>query len=126
MKVHIKLLVIWLIAIVVMAGCNNNKTVKPDNPVDTAWLMKLAIDNGDYDRFNSLFSDGRKGSVSKSEFEQLRDITTAGADYTNYELLTFGNGKMLLVRLSPANDDNEIEIEDVIIVPDEMKELFND
>ncbi len=33
---------------------------------------------------------------------------------------------MLLVRLTPGNDDNEIEIEDVIIIPDELKELFNE
>ncbi|MCA1030919.1 hypothetical protein LCL95_07800 [Bacillus timonensis] len=90
--------------------------------------MKLAIDNNDYASFDSLFADGRKGSISEMEFKELKGITTAGAGYKSYELLTFENGEMLLVklRLTPPHENNKIEIEDVIIVPDDMKELFND
>lgn len=80
--------------------------------------MKLAIDNDDYESFNSLFSDGRKGSITESDFKELNDITTARAGYIRYELVTFDNGEMLLVRLTAADGNNEIEIEDVIVVPE--------
>ncbi|MCA1032882.1 hypothetical protein LCL95_17875 [Bacillus timonensis] len=126
MRIYINLLLHFSILLVVV-GCSS-KTVAPDNPENTAWLMKLAIDNNDYASFDSLFADGRKGSISEMEFKELKDITTAGAGYRSYELLTFENGEMLLVklRLTPPHENNKIEIEDVIIVPDDMKELFND
>ena len=127
MRVNIKLLLLFTFSFGIVVGCSS-KTVKPDSPDNTALLMKLAIDNDDYVSFNSLFSDGRKGSISESDFKELKDITTAGAGYKRYELVTFENGEMLLVRLglTPPNENNEIEIEDVIVVPDDMKELFND
>ncbi len=33
---------------------------------------------------------------------------------------------MLLVRLTPSDKNKEIKIEDVIVVSDEMKEMFKD
>lgn len=125
MRVYIKLFLLTSILMGVIIGCSN-ETVKPDNPVNTAWLMKLAIDNDDYASFDSLFADGRKGSISESDFKELKKITTARAGYTRYQLVTFDNGEMLLVklRITPPNENNEIEIEDVIVVPDDMKELF--
>jgi hypothetical protein len=105
-------------------GCGNEE-VKPDSSENTAWLMKLAIDNNDFDSFNDLFTDERKESISKNDFTAFRDITTAGSEYKNYELLTFANGQMLLVKLAPPNKDKKVKIEDVFVVPENMKELFN-
>ncbi len=87
MKLNIKYLIMFVISIVIFVGCSN-KTLKPDSPDNTARLMILAIDNNDYESFNYLFSEGRKGSVSKSDFRELQDITTAGIEYKRYELLT--------------------------------------
>lgn len=88
--------------------------------------MKLAIDNDNYASFSSLFAKERKGSISESEFKELQEITTAGSSYERYELVTFDNGEMLLVKLmiTPPNEESEFEIEDVIIVPEDMKALF--
>ncbi|WBL17127.1 hypothetical protein [Sutcliffiella sp. NC1] len=122
---YIKLLVLICAFFVVMVGCSSNK-VQPDSTENVAWLMKLAIENNDYEAFDSLFSKGRKGSVSRTDFSEFTNLTTAGANYKKYELVTFENGEMLLVRLTPENEDNEYEIEDVIVVPEEMKVLFND
>lgn len=121
---YIKLFLLTSILFGVVIGCSN-KTVKPDNPENTAWLMKLAIDNDDYASFNSLIADGRKGSISEGDFKELKDITTAGASYSRYELVTFENGEMLLVKLRMTPPKEDIEIEEVIVVPDDMKELFN-
>ncbi|MCH1624534.1 hypothetical protein [Fredinandcohnia quinoae] len=125
MNVKCKYLIIFTIFIVILVGCSN-KTLKPDSSDNTSWLMKLAIDNNDYESFDALFSEGRKGSISESEFNELQDITTAGTDYKRYELLTFENGQMLLVRLAPSDNNTEIKIENVMLVPDEMKAMFKD
>ncbi|MEH7239494.1 hypothetical protein [Bacillus sp. JJ1562] len=125
MRGYIKLLLLFIFLVGITLGCSN-KSVKSNSPENTTWLMKLAIDNDDYVSFNSLFSDGRKGSISESDFKELKNISTARAGYIRYELVNFENGEMLLVRLAPPDGNNEIEIEDVIIVPDGMKELFND
>lgn len=49
---------------------------------------------------------------------------TAGTQYTHYELLTFENDEMLLVRLTPEKVNGEYKIEDVVIVTSKMKEIF--
>lgn len=99
-------------------------TVKPDTEQNATWLMKLAIDENDYERFNELFSEGRKNTVSEKIFDAMSELSTAGASYKNYELITFENGEMLLVKLTPMTIDGEYKIEDVMIVPDEMKSFF--
>lgn len=88
--------------------------------------MKLAVDNKDYEGLNKLFSDGRKDTLSRKEFVKMQGLTTAGTDFITYELLTFTNGEMFLVRLTPEKVNGEYKIEDVIIVPDNMKEIFKD
>jgi len=123
MKKGIIFLNFLLLLTLAVIGCNNNE-LKPVSPTNTTWLMKLAIDNQDYEHFSSLFSEGRKGIVSESEFSELKKMTSPGTEFSNYELLTFDNGQMLLVRLTPLGEDNIIEIEDVIVVPEDMKQLF--
>ena len=61
-------------------------------------MLKLSIDQNDYERFNSFFSEGRKNVVSKETFEELSNITTGGGDYSLYEVITFTNGEMLLIK----------------------------
>ena len=122
MKIKSTLLIGILMICVVFTSCQ--KTMKPDTPQNTAWLMKLAIDNGDYERFNNLFNEGSENITSRDSFDDMKNITTAVTGYTHYELLTFENGEMLLVRFTPEKVNGEYKIEDVIIVPNEMKEIF--
>lgn len=120
MRTKSTLLISILMICVVFTSCQ--KTMKPDTPQNTAWLMKLAIDNGDYERFNNLLSE--KNIISRDSFDEMKNKTTAVAGYIHYELITFENGEMLLVRLTPEKVNGEYKIEDVIIVPNEMKEIF--
>lgn len=122
---HIKRLIIICSFLGLLLGCSQNE-VKPDNPVHTTLLMKTSIDRQNYTRFTQLFSEGRANSVPKSDFEGLKTITSTSTLFNNYELLTFDNGNMILVRLTPPNENGEVEIEDVKIVPEEMKSLFSD
>ncbi|WP_078379961.1 hypothetical protein [Sutcliffiella halmapala] len=118
-----RMLVVLSLLLLIGAGCSSNQTVNPDSPKNTAWLMKLAADNNDFAHFESLFSEGRKVAASQESFDQLRNLTSAGTSYASYELLTFENGEMVLVHLIPM-EDGKIEIQDIIFVPKEMRELF--
>ena len=117
-----------LITFVVMASiftsCTNSKLVKPDTPDNASLLLKMAISNGNYDSFNALFSDGRKNIVSKETLTEFSKISTAGSGNYLYELITFTNGEMLLVRYTAKKVDGEYKVEDVVKVPEDMKKLF--
>ena len=49
-----------------------------------------------------------KNIISQESFDEMRNITTAKTGYTHYELLTFENGEMLLVRLSPEKIKGDV------------------
>jgi hypothetical protein len=121
----LKKIIIILFSALLLVGCNNEKKVEPDTPMNSSWLMKLSIDNQDYSAFQSLFYEGAEENVSKSTFQRFGEITTAGTDFKNFELLTFSNGEMLLVEFAPKTEDQEeYKIVNVIEVPDNMKTLF--
>ena len=107
-----------------VVSCTSKKILKADSSGNAGWLMTLAIQNNNYDRFNELFSEGRENSLSIEEFNKLKSLTTAGTDFKHYELLTFTNGEMFLIRLTPEKVNGEFKIEDVIRVASEMKPLF--
>lgn len=117
-------IVVFVFVFSVLVSCSYEKSVKANTPTNAAWLTKLAINNNDYERFNSFFIEGRKNVVSKDMLEKFRKISTTEGSYNHYELITFTNGEMLLVRLTPEKIDGEYKVEDVVIVPEEMKKLF--
>ncbi|MBM6618002.1 hypothetical protein [Bacillus suaedaesalsae] len=119
----LRILFIFLMLSVIL-GCTQK--VQPNSPENTALLLKQAIAHQDYESFTSLFSEGRKGSFSKDEFAKLQALTTAGIDFKTYELITFENGEMLLIKITPQNEEKEVLIEDIQVIQQEMKELFTD
>jgi hypothetical protein len=123
MKKHIGITIL-VMSIFVLPGCFE-KQVRPDTPVNTANMAKLAIDSGNYQSFNDLFSEGRKDYISKEKFNQLKGLSSASATYTNYQLVTFQNGKMVLIRLTQERDPGgNYRIEDMKIVPEGLADIF--
>ena len=118
------MLIIFSVCMVAASG-SQGKIVKADTPWIAASLAKMDIDNGNYDAFNRLFSEGRQSCISEEKFSDMKKFTTPGADYKNYELVTFSNGKMLLIYLTPEKIDGEYKLQDIIEVPDNMKSLFS-
>ena len=113
-----------IVVLLGLTGCSE-KIVKPDTPQNTTYLLKSAIDNDSYNQFNQLFSEGRRNSISEEQFKSLEKLVTAGAGYTNYQLVEFENGEMILVRLTPDKDNwGNYYIEDVKMVPKDLKEIF--
>ena len=78
MNTRLRFLAILMFVILVTSGCSEKqKPVQPDTPANTAWLMKLAIDQGNYERFKELFADGRKDVITQgtiSSYEGLNNI----------------------------------------------------
>lgn len=100
------------------------KILEPDTPTNAAYLLKHAIDNRDYSYFNSLFTEGRKNTISEENFLKLSKITTSGSSYAHYELITFENGEMLLVLLTPEKVDGKYQVQDIKVVPKEIRWFF--
>jgi len=126
MNTRLRFLAILMFVILVTSGCSEKqKPVQPDTPANTAWLMKLAIDQGNYERFKELFADGRKDVITKEQFQAMKDLTTSGTSYVHYELAKFENGTMLLIRLTPEKDKGgKYYIEDVKKISNEFKSVF--
>lgn len=55
-----------------LSSCED--TVKADTEQNATWLMKLAIGENDYDRFNELFSEGRKNTISEESFDAMGEL----------------------------------------------------
>lgn len=124
MNNRLPIFTIVIIIILVISGCSE-KPVQPDTPQSTAWSMKLAIDQGDYERFKEFFAEGRKEVITKEQFQAMKDLTTSGTEYRNYEFVKFDNNTMMLIRLTPEKDESgKYYIEDVKIVPNELKSVF--
>ncbi len=107
-----------------LISCSDQKPLKSDTPVNTAIIMESFLKEGNYKNFSELFIDGRKNAVSEEQFNELKKLTTAGTELKHYELLTFTNGKMILIELTQERANGEYRIEDVKEVPDEIKSLL--
>lgn len=116
------LLIIFTLLAYILTGCS--KPVEPDTPTNAAIALKEAIRSGNYEYFNSLFSEGRKNSLSKDEYLKLQKLLSSDSSLDTYEVITFDNGKMLLVHLTPEKENDNYHIQDIKVVPEEMKALF--
>lgn len=118
------LFLIFLIFLIFVVFGTFTKEVKPDTLHNVNWLMKLSLDDNDYTEFNNLFIEGRRGKISLEEFEKMSDISTAGWEDRSYQLIKFSNGEMLLVYVSPSKLNGKYYIQDIKIVPDDLKDFF--
>jgi hypothetical protein len=109
------------ISVLAVSACSNNN-LKADTPENTAWLLKQAIDSKDIDMVNLYFTESRKGTISEAELEELSNLATAGSETRTYGFIQFDNGEMLLLDVVKGKDSYKIQ--DIFIVPEEMKSLF--
>ncbi|MFC0189487.1 hypothetical protein ACFFJY_14380 [Fictibacillus aquaticus] len=92
-----------------------------DGPVDVGLSFKEAVRVENYALAQTLVAEGRKKNVSKETLKEINEIMSAGTSYKTYQLLEFNNDEMVLLHLTP---DKKYEIQDVVIVPEELKSLF--
>ena len=115
-----------------LIGCrgDDHTARKPDSPLNTTSLMKEYAQQNNYSQFETLMLAGFNEESITEFYDTVRRTATNSADIKNVTLVTFDNGKTLLVHLTPvASEDGEVLIQDVIEIPAEMatyiEEAFN-
>lgn len=83
-----------------LISCNKDTGVKSDTPINTAMLMKNAIDSKNYEAFNKLFIEDRKRVITKEDFDKFNKVSTAGTSHKIYTTISFTNGEMFLIKLT--------------------------
>ncbi|MHA6484120.1 hypothetical protein ACX1C1_19690 [Paenibacillus sp. strain BS8-2] len=115
----IKTLLIITFILIVTACTEDNKS----DPIETAMKLMKTIYSDDYEEFQSLYLDHRNTEATKELFSKLKEINDSKANFESYSLIKLGNGEMILVNHTPGKD---FEVQDVIILTDEFKKIFED
>lgn len=112
--------------VLILTGCTGSRAVKPDTPTNAAIVLTNAMRVKDYSLFQSYFTEATKDAVTEADFERFSEAYPGGAAFSNFEVISFPNGEMFLVRLAPpiADKDGLSKAEDMIPVPEEMKAFF--
>lgn len=115
-----------VLLLLLLTSCTFEDGMKADSPDNAGIILKQAISSESTELINELMVAGRKGTISKEQLKAMKPVMTAGAILRTYELLEFDNGEMILVFLSKNPDSDLYEVADFRIVPEEMRELFDE
>jgi len=67
-------------------------------------------------------AEGRQDHISEETLKEIHEaVSSASTSFKTYQLLEFDNEEMVLIALTP---DEKHEIQDITIVPDELKSVF--
>ncbi|MCP1157117.1 MULTISPECIES: hypothetical protein [Bacillus] len=94
---------------------------KPDAG-EVGLIFKEAVRTENDQQARTLMAEGRKAKISDELLQQMKVRMSSGTSFNTYELLKFENGEMVLLHLTP---DDRYEIQDVMIVPEEMRGVFD-
>ena len=97
-----------------------NETTK-EGPVEVRLSFKEAVRVENYELAKTLLAEGRQEHISEETLKKINEVMSAGTSFKTYELLEFDNGEMVLLNLTP---DAKYEIQDIAIVPNELKSIF--
>ncbi len=120
MKIKHSIIVGSVFLNVVLGFLFYNENTK-QSPTDVGLLFKEAVRVENYARAETLMAEGRRDYISEETLKKIHEAMSAGTSFKTYELLEFDNGEMVLLNLTP---DEKYEIQDVVIVPDELKAIF--
>lgn len=93
-----------------LIGCSGDDHTarEPDSPLNTTSLMKEYAQQNNYSQFETLMlAEFDEESITELN-ETVRQTATDSAKIKNFTLVTFENGKTLLVHPTPvASEDGE-------------------
>jgi hypothetical protein len=92
-----------------------------EGPVDVGLSFKEAVRVENYGLAKTLIAEDRQEQISEETLIKINEVMSASTSFKTYELLEFDNGEMVLLNLTP---DTKYEIQDIVIVPDELKSIF--
>ncbi|GGM19069.1 hypothetical protein GCM10011351_01100 [Paraliobacillus quinghaiensis] len=120
MKIKNIIIALSVLLNVVLGFLFYNETTQ-EGPVDVGLSFKEAVRVGNYERAKTLIAEGRQEHISDETLNKVNEVMSAGTSFNTYELLEFENGEMVLLNLTT---DAKYEIQDVTIIPDELKSIF--
>ncbi|WP_407268979.1 hypothetical protein [Radiobacillus sp. PE A8.2] len=120
MKIKNIIIVVSVLLNVVFGFLFYNETTKK-GPVDVGLSFKEAVRVENYELAKTLMAEGKQEHIAEETLKKVNEVMSAGTSFKTYELLEFDNGEMVLLNLTP---DAKYEIQDVVIVPDELKSIF--
>ena len=120
--------VLLLLLTIFLTGCSeDDKAREPDTPLNTTSLMKQAANQDNYALFKTLLLEGYDEESINEMYETVRSTATDSAAINSFTLVSFDNGKTLLVHLTPVgSEEGEVLIQDVIELPAEIASYIKD
>ncbi|WP_349410601.1 hypothetical protein [Pseudalkalibacillus sp. SCS-8] len=95
--------------------------VKKEGPVEVGLSFKEAVRTENYGSVDRLIAEGRNQHITEDLLIKVNGLMSGGTSYKTYQLLKFDNGEMVLLNLTP---NKKFEIQNVVIVPEEQKSIF--
>jgi len=93
-----------------LVSCSSSRV----SPNVTAISLKQSLSLDDFAKFQTLFSEGKRSSATKELFEKVKEINSASAEFKSYTVITLDNGEMLLVNLTP---NEEQAVQSITVIP---------
>ncbi|MEA4825214.1 MAG: hypothetical protein VB130_01070 [Clostridium sp.] len=120
----------WVIIVVIIVGAmyfislnRKQRYIKTDNYNNVVTAVCLSLFADDYDAFSRLFMN--KDKASREEFNKLKNLRTDKSSSSQYAIIKYSNNEMLLIELTPQKINGEYKIQNIKVVPNEMKKLFD-
>ncbi|OZM58688.1 hypothetical protein CIB95_03725 [Lottiidibacillus patelloidae] len=123
MKTRNIIITVSVLLNVVLGVLFYNETIKK-GPDDVGLFFKSAVQVENYVRAKTLIDEGRQEYISDETLKAVHEVMSAGTSFKTYQLLEFDNGEMVLLNLHNNTPDRKYKIQDVVIVPDELKSIF--
>ena len=80
-----------------------------------------------YEQFKKLLQEGNDEESIKKMYDTVKQTATDSSKINNFTLVTFDNGKTVLVHFIPAaTEDGVVLIQDVIELPTEIASYIDD
>lgn len=117
-------------SVLFLTACSNNTDDSawvPDSPLKTTFLMNKYARDDNYEQFKTLLLEGNDEKSIKKMYDTVKQSATNSSKINNFTLVTFDNGKTVLVHFIPAaSEDGDVLIQDVIELPAEMASYIDD
>ncbi|OZM57570.1 hypothetical protein CIB95_04150 [Lottiidibacillus patelloidae] len=119
MKRKCELILISLMMVSFLVGCNDDKSV---NDHYVSIQLEETLFNEDYEAFKGMLKEDFQNK--EETYKKLKGIVkdSKAAQFTKMEIIEYDNGEMVLVYLTVEDDD--IKISDVKVIPEELTETF--
>ncbi|WP_417897689.1 hypothetical protein ABN702_15525 [Bacillus haimaensis] len=124
---------IWFVSLLLLmtflSGCKDDTEVSnTDSPHRTAFMMDFLAESseGSSKEFEELFAEGNDQEFIQERFDLIKQIQTNGSSVTTMTLVTYENGKPLLVQLVYDTKTEEYLIHNVVEVPEDVAAFFEE